>query len=115
MNPLGEREVRQLVDDWYKGIIYTFFDEVHTLEKCDIQLSSDDATATVNLLGEWDASRWKAPVPKSERLMMAPDQTWTIVRSAESGKAVILTYVVNSLNTAARIGRPLNFCETSVP
>jgi hypothetical protein len=82
---------------WYDGIVRTFFDEVHTLQKLDIQLADDGSRAVVKLLGEWDASRWKAPLPKSERLMMIADQTWTIVRSPESGKPVILTYIVNSL------------------
>jgi hypothetical protein len=82
---------------WYHGIVHTFFDEVHTLDKLEIQFNDDQTMATVQLLGEWHASRWRAPLPKSERLMMRPDQTWTIVRSSQTGKAVILTYIVNSL------------------
>jgi len=83
--------------EWYSGIVYTFFDEVHTLQQEDIQFNADQSQATVHLLGEWHASRWRAPLPKSERLMMRADQTWTIIRSPETGKPVILTYVVNAL------------------
>lgn len=82
---------------WYHGIVHTFFDEVHTLDRMEIQFNADQTTATVQLLGEWHASRWRAPGPKSERLMMRPDQTWTIIRSPQTGKAVILSYVVNAL------------------
>jgi hypothetical protein len=82
---------------WYDRIVHTFFDEVHTLSNTDIQVAPDGTRAVAKLLGEWHASRWNAPLPKSERLMMRADQTWTIVRSPESGKAVIVTYTVNSL------------------
>jgi ketosteroid isomerase-like protein len=82
---------------WYDGIVHTYFDEVHTLDKLEIQVASDGSQATASLLGKWEASRWNAPLPKSERLRMQADQTWTIVRSPETGKPVILTYIVNSL------------------
>jgi len=82
---------------WYEGIVNTFFDEVHTLQKLDIEIAQDGLSAVVNLVGEWDASRWKAPQPKSERLMMIADQTWTIIRDTTSGHSIIQKYKVNSL------------------
>lgn len=82
---------------WYEGIIHTYFDEVHTLQNLDIEIMDNGLRAVVKVVGRWDASRWKAPRAKSERLMMIADQTWTIIRLTDSGQSVIQTYLVNSL------------------
>lgn len=85
-------------DRWYNGVIRIFFDEVHTLDELNIKLSDDGSQAEVRLVGVWEASRWRAPEPKSERLKMRPNQTWQVRRSALSGRPVIARYIVNSLD-----------------
>ncbi|MBK8028278.1 MAG: hypothetical protein IPO91_33535 [Chloroflexi bacterium] len=82
---------------WYDGIIHTYFDEVHTLQELDIEITDNGMRAVVHVVGRWEASRWKAPAAKSERLQMLADQTWTIIRQTDSGQSVIQTYIVNSL------------------
>ncbi|PYE54804.1 hypothetical protein [Deinococcus yavapaiensis] len=82
---------------WYEGVIRIFFDEVHTLQKLDVNLNEDGSSALVNLVVYWEASRWKAPAAKSERLLMDADQTWEVRRSPASGQPVIAVYIVNAL------------------
>ncbi|HVO72170.1 MAG TPA: hypothetical protein VMT24_19100 [Aggregatilineaceae bacterium] len=88
---LGEAE--QLLQNWY----HSFFDEVHTLLSLDTTISPGGQRADVRLVVRWEASRWKAPAAKSERLIMDAYQTWIVTRSAASGKPVITGYVVNEL------------------
>jgi hypothetical protein len=80
---------------WYEGVIHTFFDEVHTLQSLKISTSGD--RADVSLVVRWEASRWRAPAPTSERLAFDADQRWTVVRSPQTHQPAIATYIVNSL------------------
>ncbi|MEY2832149.1 MAG: hypothetical protein RLZZ574_1407, partial [Cyanobacteriota bacterium] len=64
---------------WYDRVIHTFFDEVHTLQILDITIDGD--RADVQLVVRWEASRWNAPAPKSERLAFDSAQRWVVVRS----------------------------------
>lgn len=136
--PLSEAEVKQLVEDWYRGLdvhassvemarmlaednlemrfpegtlrsqvefdwwyqwsVRTYFDEVHTLDELNIKLSEDRTQAEVQLIGVWEASRWRAPTAQSERLKMRPNQTWHIRRSALTGRPVIARYIVNNID-----------------
>jgi hypothetical protein len=82
---------------WLQGVYRIFFDEVHTMQQLDVKLSPDGSYADVKLVVRWEASRWKAPAPKSERLRMDAYQTWVVKRSPTSGKAVITRYVVDEL------------------
>ncbi len=82
---------------WLQGVYRIFFDEVHTMQSLDVKLSPDGSQADVKLVVRWEASRWKAPAPKSERLKMDAYQTWVVKRSPASGKAVITKYVVDEL------------------
>jgi hypothetical protein len=81
---------------WYDGVIHTFFDEVHTLQTLDITTGSDQAD--VQLVVRWEASRWNAPAPKSERLAFDAAQRWVVVRSPDTQQPAIVTYIVDSLN-----------------
>jgi hypothetical protein len=80
---------------WYDGVIHTFFDEVHTLNTLDITIDRD--RADVQLVVRWEASRWRAPAPKSERLAFDATQRWVVVRSPATQKPAIATYIVDSL------------------
>jgi hypothetical protein len=82
---------------WLQGVYRIFFDEVHTMQSLDVKLSPDASQADVKLVVRWEASRWNAPAPKSERLKMDAYQTWVVKRSPTSGKPVITKYVVDEL------------------
>lgn len=82
---------------WLQGVYRIFFDEVHTMQSLNVTLSPDGQKADVKLVVRWEASRWKAPAPKSERLKMDAYQTWVVKRSPATGKAVITRYVVDEL------------------
>jgi hypothetical protein len=88
---------------WYEGVIHTFFDEVHTLQTLDITVDGDREAypkgnrAYVHLVVRWEASRWNAPAPKSERLAFDADQRWVVGRSPDTQQPAIVTYIVDSL------------------
>lgn len=93
--PEGTLHGQDAFKTWYDGVIHTFFDEVHTMQALDITTASDHAN--VQLVVRWEASRWHAPAPKSERLAFDAAQTWVVKRSPETQKPVIVTYIVDSL------------------
>jgi hypothetical protein len=80
---------------WYERVINLFFDEVHTVK--NVQLTSKGDRTEVKVVVKWEASRWTPPAPRSERIISDAYQTWDVVRSPSSGKPVILTYIVDSL------------------
>jgi len=83
-------------EGWYQGVIRIFFDEVHRVKEVAAKIKGD--TADVHVVVEWQASVWKPPAARSARIMLDADQTWIVKRSSKTGKAVIGTYIVNSLN-----------------
>ena len=85
-------------EGWYQGVIRIFFDEVHTLKELSIEISESKAQANIKLVVYWEASRWNPPASRSDRLMFDAYQTWTVKRSPETGKAVIVTYIVDKLD-----------------
>jgi ketosteroid isomerase-like protein len=78
---------------WYEKVTRRFFDEVHTLKK--VEPSIDGATASVEVVVNWQASVWEPPSPNSKLLHMDSFQTWEVMRSPGTGKAVIKRYVVD--------------------
>jgi hypothetical protein len=96
---------------WYDRVIHTFFDEVHTLQTLDIAINGDREArreasslgypkgnrAYIHLIVRWEASRWNAPAPKSERLAFDADQRWVVGRSPKTQQPAIVTYIVDSL------------------
>lgn len=88
--------------DWYQGghdlpgVINIFFDEVHELKSVETTTTVNGVT-TVKVVVKWEASVWKAPEPKSKRIVLDAYQTWEVVRSAETGKPVVMTYIVDEL------------------
>lgn len=82
---------------WLQGVYRIFFDEVHTMQELNIDVSADGSEANVKLVVRWEASRWKAPAAKSERLMMDAYQTWVIKRDTKSHLPVIAVYIVDEL------------------
>ncbi|MDZ4769596.1 MAG: hypothetical protein SGJ24_10735 [Chloroflexota bacterium] len=82
---------------WFQGVIRIFFDEVHTMQSLDVQVSEDGSKADVKLVVRWEASRWKAPAAKSERLIFDAYQTWEIKRDPKSLAPAITIYIVDEL------------------
>jgi len=80
---------------WYDRVTGIFFDEVHTLSKVDATIEGD--RADVEVVVNWQAKTWNPPEPKSQWLGFDAYQTWEIVRSPETGQAVIKRYVVDNL------------------
>jgi hypothetical protein len=62
---------------WYEGVIRIFFDEAHHVESVTIGGETAEGTE-VGVVVRWEASRWKAPAPRSERIMLVASQTWTV-------------------------------------
>jgi len=83
-------------EGWYQRVIRIFFDEVHHLKEVTVKINGD--TADVHVVVEWQASVWNPPAANSARIMLDADQTWVVRKSPKTGKAVIATYIVNSLN-----------------
>jgi hypothetical protein len=81
--------------DWYEGVARIFFDEVHELRELKVTPSGDGAD--VKLVVRWEARRWKPPAARSEQLRFDAAQSWVVRRSAETGRPVIITYIVDSL------------------
>lgn len=94
-----EATLRSLAEfeGWFQGVIRIFFDEVHTMQQLNVTIPADGQRADVKLVVRWEASRWKPPAAKSERLIMDAYQTWVVKRSPTSGKPVITRYVVDEL------------------
>jgi hypothetical protein len=84
-------------EGWFQGVIRIFFDEVHVMQSLDIQLNDDNSEADVKLVVRWEASRWKPPAAKSERLLFDAYQTWKIRRCPKSLAPAITLYIVDEL------------------
>jgi hypothetical protein len=88
--------------DWYQGghdlpgVINIFFDEVHEVKSVEYTQTGDD-TATVKVVVKWEASVWNAPDAKSKRIRLDAYQTWEVIRSKDTGKLVVVTYIVDEL------------------
>ncbi len=83
---------------WYERVIGIFFDEVHTLKEVKLTPSGDKAN--VKVVVKWEASVWKPPAAKSERIILDAYQTWVVERSPNTQKPVISIYIVDSLDYA---------------
>jgi hypothetical protein len=81
--------------DWYEGVVRIFFDEAHELR--ELRVTPSGGGAEVKLVVRWEAKRWKPPAAKSEQLRFDAAQSWVVRRSAETGRPVIVRYVVDSL------------------
>lgn len=81
---------------WYEGVIRIFFDEAHHVESVTVGAETDAGTE-VAVVVRWEASRWKAPAPRSERIALLATQTWTVAFGAD-GQPRITRYTVDRLD-----------------
>lgn len=82
-------------EQWYQGIIRTFFDQDHNVRELVPDVHDNQADVKVTVV--WTASRWEPPAATSTRSIMRADQTWTVKRSAQTDKPVIAVYTVHGL------------------
>lgn len=105
-----ERQVNGLEEfrDWYAGepagkrsagVIYLFFDEVHTVDR--LAVSWREQRALIDLAVNWQARQRRAPAARSEWVGFIAYQQWEMIRSASTGRPVIYRYVVNELRPIA--------------
>lgn len=85
-------------EGWFQTVVRIFFDEVHTVKSTKAKISGE--TATVKVVVRWEASRWKSPAAKSERIIADAYQTWIVRRSAATGRPEIVIYIVDGLKYA---------------
>ena len=81
---------------WYEGVIALFFDEVHVIRHVAVSEVAD-GRATVDVVVNWQARRWRPPAPRSEWIGFDAFQRWTLVRSPTLRRPVVVRYVVNEL------------------
>lgn len=86
---------KQAFIDWYTGVTHKFFDEVHVMK--ELFIASDEDTATVQLVVNWQAHIWNPPAAKSQWLGFDAKQRWTIQASSQTRKPVIVSYIVQTL------------------
>lgn len=82
--------------DWYEKVVNIFFDEAHTVKSVTIE--SQNQPSEVKVVVKWEATVWNPPAAKSKRITLDAYQTWYVVRSPITGKPVIQTYIVDSLD-----------------
>lgn len=82
--------------DWYNKVINIFFDEVHTVKEVKI-ISSTPEKTDIKVVVKWEASVWNPPEATSKRIVLDAYQTWTVKRSAATGKPAISIYIVDEL------------------
>jgi hypothetical protein len=83
-------------EGWYQGVIRIFFDEVHTVKEVKIQKDGDKYN--LDVVVHWEASIWKPPARRSERIMLEAYQRWVVIENPKTGKPAILTYIVDRLD-----------------
>lgn len=81
---------------WYEGVIRIFFDEVHEVQSVTVKAEHPDHT-DIEVVVRWEASRWNAPAPKSDRIRLLATQTWSVTFTAD-GTPRIATYSVDRLD-----------------
>jgi hypothetical protein len=84
---------RASFEAWYTKVTNRFFDEVHTLTAQRLSAAGDRGEIGLDL--NWQAKMWQPPAATSTWLGFDVRQTWEMRRSARTGKAEIVRYVVS--------------------
>jgi hypothetical protein len=82
-------------EKWYQRVIRIFFDEVHTLKEVTLTRTGD--AAEIKVVVQWEASMWNPPDAKSARINSDAYQRWVVKRSPETGKPIVVKYIVDKL------------------
>jgi hypothetical protein len=84
---------------WYTTATHTCFNETHTVKEVRILSASGDKTVA-RVVVNWQASRWRPPAARSERIVVDATHTWTLTRSAATGKPVLQSYSLDGVHYA---------------
>ena len=82
---------RQEFRQWYKTVGETYYDQNHTIEKFDVQISD---AAEIDVVVVWRAKQRA----DDESLAVRVTQSWIVTQSLTTGLPVITKYVVNSFS-----------------
>jgi hypothetical protein len=90
-----EKTIRNYDDfrDWYSTVGKTYYDQDHTIEKFDIQISD---AAKIDVVVVWRAKQFS----DDKSLAVRVTQTWVVTKSLTSGMPVITNYKVNTFSDA---------------
>lgn len=83
-------------EGWYQGVIRIFFDEVHKVKEVKIRQSGDEYH--LDLVVHWEASVWKPPAARSQRILLEAYQRWVVVADPKTGRPAIRAYIVDRLD-----------------
>jgi hypothetical protein len=78
--------------EWYGTVIRRFFDEEHTVQRVDVELTGP-TSATARVLVNWQARIWDPPEPRSRWIGFDAYQTWQV--QLRDGQPVVGTYSVD--------------------
>lgn len=81
----------QEFQEWYKTVGETFYDQDHTIEKFDIQISD---AAKIDVVVVWKAKQRS----DDKSLAVRVTQSWVVTQSLSTGLPVITNYVVESFD-----------------
>jgi len=85
-------------EGWYQGVMRIFFDEAHKVKSVTSVIRGNRAKAKIVV--RWEASRWRPPAARSERIVCDAYQTWEVRLSRKTGKPEVATYIVDRLKFA---------------
>jgi len=82
-------------EKWWNDCTAAFFNEDHLIQETTFKIDAENpTTAEVGVKVHWKASTRKPLAAKADRLSFLASQTWKVKRSSETGKPVIVDYVV---------------------
>lgn len=79
----------------HPGVINLFFNERHTVSRVDVTQQGEQAL--VSIVVRWEASRWRPPTPRCERLVFDALLEWEIIYSPITRTPVIRRHVLEEL------------------
>ena len=79
---------------WYDGVTRACFDQVHTIS--DVSMVTSGLPATVQIVARWQASKWKAPAPRTGAIDAVATHHLTISRDTD-GDPVVSGYIMTDV------------------
>lgn len=73
-----------------------FFDQRFELKSIDTKFDKE-GRAVSKTVGVWYASYWQSPAANSHQLIADLKHTWTVIRSEQTGKPIIIRHVCDKL------------------
>jgi len=99
-HPNADLHGRDGFAQWYGNTIHRFFNETHTVRSVTITRTVSDAECEAEVVEGWQASFWNPPEPRSQRIQADSGHLWGVRRDPDTGKPVLVTYAVTSVQYA---------------